>query len=272
MNYASILVSGNVAKVRDRKVLTSGTIGAEVVFTFDESWDGMDKTLVWKGSGVTLDDTACTSVIPQEVLTKAGGRLLVGVYGTAGDTATPTVWADLGVILPGANPSGDESTDPSLPVWAQLQQQIEDIRDVPKNVSAFENDAGYQTATDVEGIVAEAIKDLPNGGGGDGFSPVANVTQTETGAVITITDKSGTTTAAIENGKDGQDGKTPVKGVDYFTQADRQEIADQAAQLVEMPHVPKNVSAFENDAGYQTAADVKAIVDRELGVIENGAY
>lgn len=73
-------------------------------------------------------------------------------------------------------------------------------------------------------------------------------------------------------GAPGEPGKTPVKGVDYFTQADRQEIAQQAAQLVEIPHVPEHVSAFENDAGYQTAADVKAIVDRELGVIENGAY
>lgn len=55
--------------------------------------------------------------------------------------------------------------------------------------------------------------------GADGFSPIANVTQTGSGAVISITDKSGTTTAAIFNGKDGKDGKdgyTPVKGVDYF--------------------------------------------------------
>ena len=45
------------------------------------------------------------------------------------------------------------------------------------------------------------------GGGEDGFSPVANVTQTDDGAVISITDKSGTTTATVTNGKDGKDGK-----------------------------------------------------------------
>ena len=44
-------------------------------------------------------------------------------------------------------------------------------------------------------------------GGADGFSPVANVSQTSTGAVITITDKTGTTTATVNNGKDGQNGK-----------------------------------------------------------------
>ena len=41
----------------------------------------------------------------------------------------------------------------------------------------------------------------------------AYVTQTENGAVITITDKEGTTTATLLNGEDGY---TPVKGVDYF--------------------------------------------------------
>ena len=45
------------------------------------------------------------------------------------------------------------------------------------------------------------------GTGADGFSPIANVTQTEDGAVISITDKIGTTTATITNGKDGKDGK-----------------------------------------------------------------
>ena len=59
---------------------------------------------------------------------------------------------------------------------------------------------------------------VQGGGGGsgeagaDGFSPIANVTQTDTGAVVTITDKSGTTTATIVNGKDGADGKDGAKG------------------------------------------------------------
>lgn len=39
--------------------------------------------------------------------------------------------------------------------------------------------------------------------GNDGVSPTASVTQTETGATITITDGSGTTTANISNGADG---------------------------------------------------------------------
>ena len=107
-----------------------------------------------------------------------------------------------------------------------------------------------------------------NGGGGsgeDGFSPIANVTQVADGAIISITDKDGTTTAAVTNGKDGVSathswngttltitsasgtssanlkgekgdkgdtgatgatGPKPVKGTDYFTAADKAEMVN----------------------------------------------
>ena len=44
--------------------------------------------------------------------------------------------------------------------------------------------------------------------GKDGFSPIAKVTQTDDGAVITITDKNGTTEAVVKNGKDSEMGDT----------------------------------------------------------------
>lgn len=69
--------------------------------------------------------------------------------------------------------------------------------------------------------------------GSDGFSPIAAVEQTESGATITIQDKTQTTTATITNGKDGIDGKNGSDGRDYvLTEADKQEIAEEAAALV----------------------------------------
>ena len=50
--------------------------------------------------------------------------------------------------------------------------------------------------------------------GSDGFSPVATVTQTSTGATVSITDKSGTTTANIVNGTNGTNG---TNGADGFS-------------------------------------------------------
>lgn len=61
-------------------------------------------------------------------------------------------------------------------------------------------------------------KDGTNGtdgvNGADGFSPSASVTQTESGATVTITDKTGITTAEIKNGIDGKNGKDGTNGTD----------------------------------------------------------
>lgn len=51
-----------------------------------------------------------------------------------------------------------------------------------------------------------------------GFSPIANVTKQGEETTITITDESGTTEAVV---KDGKNGKTPEKGVDYFTESEK---------------------------------------------------
>ena len=64
-------------------------------------------------------------------------------------------------------------------------------------------------------------KDGANGAPGqDGFSPSASVAETSTGATITITDKTGTTTAEIKNGKDGAPGKDGTNGKDGADGAD----------------------------------------------------
>lgn len=62
----------------------------------------------------------------------------------------------------------------------------------------------------LKGDQGEPGKDGTNGtngkDGADGYSPTATVTATSTGATVTITDKTGTTTAEIKNGEKGADG------------------------------------------------------------------
>lgn len=77
-------------------------------------------------------------------------------------------------------------------------------------------------STTAKNSLVEAINELYNRGssggndpgqdGEDGFSPIATVTQTAEGATISITDKNGTTTATVTNGKDGEDGD-PGRGI-----------------------------------------------------------
>lgn len=52
----------------------------------------------------------------------------------------------------------------------------------------------------------------PGRDGVDGVSPTASVTQTSTGATVTVTDASGTTTATLTNGRDGTDGQDGQDG------------------------------------------------------------
>ncbi len=121
-------VSGANVIVRKQDILTSGMVGAAVVFRFDEDWNSLAKTAVFRAGKVIKDAIIVDSVaeIPHEVLATYGYALEIGVYGTADDGAVviPTIWAKTDPIKPGTDPSGDKSLDPSLPVWAQMQEQL----------------------------------------------------------------------------------------------------------------------------------------------------
>lgn len=130
------MIELNVTKAKmnatSYETLTSGMANAvSVHFTFSSDWDGLDKTAVFSNGAetVTLLESewsgADTCVVPFEVLQKPFRTVNVGLVGTSGDTVIlPTVWCSIGRVRLGANAEGDPSTDPTLPVWAQLQSEI----------------------------------------------------------------------------------------------------------------------------------------------------
>lgn len=83
-------------------------------------------------------------------------------------------------------------------------------------VSGVVNANGTITFTDSEGNTFTTTGSSVIGE--DGFSPVATVTQTASGATVSITDKNGTTTANISNGQDGNNY--------VLTNQDKSDIAD----------------------------------------------
>ncbi len=119
------------------ELLTAGMAKAVTVqFVFSPEWDGLTKTAVFSNGKTTVDVLAAnwdgdTVPVPHEVLAVPGRHARVGVYGAdESGVVLPTVWVSLGKVQPGADPSGDASADPSLPVWAQLQKQIGDLDDL----------------------------------------------------------------------------------------------------------------------------------------------
>lgn len=133
MNIATIVVTGVYARVKEHASIPAGIVGATVTFHFtDNCWEGLTKTVVFKGN-VTRDVVmeGNQAVIPFETVAKAEGCLKIGIYGADADEnlAIPTLWATLGRIRCAADPSGDPAADPSLPIWAQLQSEMEDLKE-----------------------------------------------------------------------------------------------------------------------------------------------
>lgn len=61
------------------------------------------------------------------------------------------------------------------------------------------------------------------GNGTGGYYNIIKMEETDESVIFTIESADGTTTAVVKHGKDGEDGHTPVKGEDYYTEADKAE-------------------------------------------------
>lgn len=265
MIVAKIQVNGAIAKTVYRKVIPAGIIGAQVEFDYDEDiWHGLRKTVVFKGA-VTKDVVTDANIvtIPHEVVEKPFFRLSIGVYGVDadGNIVIPTLWENIGAILDAAAPSGDISTDPSLPVWAQIQAMIGNLDEL--ETTARDN------------LVA-AVNEVAQSGGGGGSASIAM--RVYGGYIQYSTDNGKTWVNLIAEadlkgdkgdkgdkgapgtpGKDGDDGHTPVKGTDYWTASDKAEVVAEAAAAVDLTpyakktEVPTKTSQLTNDSGFLTS-------------------
>ena len=133
MTSIKLIVTGASARAEVDGLLTSGMVGIPVTTSYDSAWDGLKKTLVCRGGSVvrTILDVDGTATVPHECMI-ANATLQIGVEGRNADgtLVIPTVWARCGLICSGANAEADPSTDPTLPVWAQIQAMIGSLDDL----------------------------------------------------------------------------------------------------------------------------------------------
>ena len=233
---AKIYVDGVTANVSGLKKIPKGIVGGTIEVTFGNNWTGLAKTAVFQGA-VSKDVLVVEKniTIPAECVDESGHRLKVGFYGVADETLViPTIWAELGTIQDATDPSGDTSTDPSLPVWAQLHDQINKYQEeIKKKLDAAKLPEAINTALaqakasgDFDGPQGPAGPQGEKGDKGEQGIPGKKGDkgdkgpQGEQGIPGEKGDKGdkGDTGAA---GKDGANGKTPVKGTDYWTAADK---------------------------------------------------
>lgn len=112
-------------------------VGIPVTIEYDDAWEGLTKNLMCRcspwgsndGEIRTLLNVGDTSTVAHEVM-QPDRYLYLGVEGFNDDGALviPTTWARCGIIEYGANTGEDLSADPELPIWNQLQTEVEQIK------------------------------------------------------------------------------------------------------------------------------------------------
>lgn len=220
---------------------------AEFTFCTDD-WDGAEKKAVCKNlsSGQTYDaiitDNRC--LIPWEAIDEKGGFEL-SVWGTVEDVTVPTgvVTVELGRTLL----RGIESNPPTPTEIDLIKQDIVDIKEqLEQGGGGTGEDGGYYTPavtqpsdTTLQFAFAPSKADMPavqmiqvdlpvgpQGPQGEKGDPGEQGPQGEPGA----------TGPQGPQGETGPAGPQGVPGDDYvLTDADKTEIAEQAAKLVEVP-------------------------------------
>ena len=160
-----ISVHGNEAKVTEKpRYLTAGMVGLPVEFTLDEQWDGLDKLAVFQAGHQIMTKEASGTVVtvPWEVMKRPNVWLSIGIYGIAqdGSVAIPTIWANVAVIYPGANPNGDPALAPDLPIWKELKNDNEAIHKKLDELNELKGEKGDTPVKGVDYFTEEDIKSL----------------------------------------------------------------------------------------------------------------
>lgn len=123
-----LIVSAAHCDVYKTELLTSGRVGLRVKAEFCSDWNGLTKTAVCSAGNITKDVVIVGDefVVPHECMTVSGNDLVIGIYGSGSDGSVviPTVYANIGKIQKGADPSGDPSTEPTPTVYEQILQTV----------------------------------------------------------------------------------------------------------------------------------------------------
>lgn len=134
MNIANIVVNQTTGLCTMRRRIPAGVVGATVTVTFaDPMWERMEKKVVFRGGElVKIADRfdGATAVIPAEVIAEPDTALYFGIWGYApeGGLQLPLIEVRLGYTERATEPGSDPEADPGLPIWAQLQEDLNDLK------------------------------------------------------------------------------------------------------------------------------------------------
>lgn len=195
MTQIKLYCTGGSARAYVNGTLTDGMVGVVCCVNFDSQWDGLTPRVIASANGIdkiaVISDGMC--IIPWECMI-GGAELKIGVDGWSGNILrTPTEWASCGIVKNSVAKAANEA-ESSVPAPSpSVIQQIE-------AQAYFANQAAENAVAEVEALKQRADsgefkgdRGDPGRDGVDGYTPQKGIDYF-----------------------DGKDGKTPVKGVDYF--------------------------------------------------------
>lgn len=132
MIIAKVKVSGVHAHCFRKTAVPAGMIGGQIAIEYtDPRWKALTRTAVLRGC-VTRDVLNAQDLItiPQEVVAQPNTDLYFGMYGMNedGTVGIPLIEAYIGRIEEATDPEGEEGAEQSLPLWAQLQLEVEALK------------------------------------------------------------------------------------------------------------------------------------------------
>lgn len=143
---------------------------------------------------IIADDGTCT--VPWEALTDKGFVR----FSVAGEREDYRITTDVESFYNSGTIYGGNPSEPPTPdQYDQMIALAERTKEIAESVRKDADEGKF------DGDPGEPGK--PGDPGRDGVSPTAKVEQTDDGAVITVTDATGTTTAKLKNGKEGNPGQ-----------------------------------------------------------------
>ena len=143
---------------------------------------------------------------------------------------------------------GGEEHEDGFTLFVDAINAYEHATEITTDAATAANQAAALANTARERLTAAAeCGDFDGADGADGFSPTATVTQTEGGCTITITDKSGTTTADVAKGAKGDKGDTG----DVGPQGPKGDTGEQGPQGVQGLTGPQGPKGDTGDVGPQ---------------------
>lgn len=149
MEIARIEVGRTTGACTRRERIPAGIGGASVQVSFtDPVWDNLIKTVVFRGKGTKIAEfDGAVAEIPHEVIPEPRIALYFGIFGHDPNTdlQIPLIEVYLGTTEKSTDANADPGTDPTLPIWAQLQKDVEQLKQSGGGSGKPGEDGGYYT-------------------------------------------------------------------------------------------------------------------------------